>query len=281
MKYTLSLIAIIGVALVLMWPEKHKYISKEIQVPPPTIRDNSSEPNGDISVRFLVLKHSHERMADHDAELAIQAANAAAAQGLDIHVIGNEYIHNMDTEQIQSFVKEKMKQDAKIGDTLIIHTIGHGSESGYLDNIGKRSELMAAFVKASEETGQETLWWQLSCHAAAYLPGINTLNNDTQEIFSILASSSAEDLSSSETQARVMGQLFNAMALRSPSVDPNGDDSITALELRNYLNTLDGQRRGDLLFAKAPDELIFARWIDIRLIPFIGGRIPHEYIPIP
>jgi hypothetical protein len=46
-----------------------------------------------FTVRLLVLKHCLERMADNDAQLAIEAANLAAEQGLTIQNVGEFYIN--------------------------------------------------------------------------------------------------------------------------------------------------------------------------------------------
>lgn len=231
----------------------------EVWQPSPFFEPSPIPPPGrkPLAIRLLVLKHSRESMADNDANLAAKAAEDAADKGLKIKVIGIHYID--DVSDLKGFVSEQMKKDAKAGDTLIIHTIGHGHPSGILHNIGNREKVMKAFADAAEENKQETFWWQLSCYACAQLPAISSLNVMQQNIFSMLASSTADKTSGIETQARIMRHVFMELAEREGNIDKNQDGSIVAHELTVFINTLDSAKRGDLIFAKTPEEAIFEK----------------------
>jgi hypothetical protein len=237
-----------------------------------------------VKIRLLVLKHSREQMADDDANLAVHAATNAASRGLAIQVIGNEYATTLN--QMESWVKKKVQEKAESGDTLIIHTIGHGHPDGSLAGIGQRANLMKVFAEVAEAYQQEIMWWQLSCHAAAGLPSIKDLTDEQQNHFTNLASSTANQISPAVEQGRIMEKLFMALADGGNNVDPNGDGTITAGELRDFLNKLDGRRRGDLLFAKNAEQPIFGHVMLIRLIPIIDRNgsqqtYPKDYIPLP
>jgi len=214
-----------------------------------------------LVVRLLVLKHSRERMADDDANLAIQGANNAAAKGFPIRVVGNHYIDKLRTkDELQAFVAKEMLNGAVGGDTLIIHTIGHGFHTGSLQNIGQRSDVMAAFATAAEANGQKVLWWQLSCYASAKLPPISSLSAVQQQLISVYASSSASQSSPTREQALLMGKVFDALADKSTTLDRNSDQIITTDELRSFLDGLDNRNRGSLLYSRASDEPIFGQY---------------------
>lgn len=249
-----------------------------------------------VSIRLLVLKHCFERMADGDANLAIEAANLAATKGLDIEDIGNFYINEngrvnrnvmwqkCSLEKLKDFVSSQMKVKAQPGDTLVIMTIGHGSESGYLDMLGRRSEVMKAIAEAAEENNQETLWWQLSCYASAYLPKINEISQKQQDVFSIVASSDASTPSPADLEGRIMKKLFVGMAETPELVDTDLNSVITSQELSNYLNIIE-RNRGSLVYAKSPSEPIFGLNLAWR-IPIVDknnpqNNYPKDYIPIP
>lgn len=249
-----------------------------------------------IRVRLLILKHAWEQMADDDANLAIQAVQAASSRGLRIENIGNHFIDRDgkrkvaiveydSVEKLKSFVSEQMKVNPVSGDTFIVFTIGHGFGSGDLQRLGQRVEIMKALAAAAEENEQETLWWQLSCHATARLPMITELPKSQQGYFSMLASSTAEQTSSSGVQGRIMERVFVALAEKSTELDPNGDEIITMRELRDFLNK-DGSRRGTLLFAASEDEQIFGGISLANRIRIIDRNnpqreYPRNYIPLP
>lgn len=237
-----------------------------------------------LSIRLVILKHAREQMAHDDANLATQAAQKAAAKGLKIKVIGNENIDGV--AGLQAALKKYVKMQAEDGDTLIVHTIGHGAPNGGLVTLGQRSEVMKAMADAAGQNHQEILWWQLSCFAAANLPSISSLSQDQQGQFSIVASSTASQESPTREQARIMEKVFMAMAEMGQNIDPNGDKIITAAELAGFLNTIDNRKRGDLLFAKSPNEVLFGQSVLVRLIPIVDRngpqhQFPRDYIPVP
>lgn len=258
--------------------------------------------NDAVSIRLLVLKHCPDNIADIDASQAVQAAEIAAIKGLTIQTIGNYHIdqngmtdsmawgakYNLnDLEGLKNFISEQMKVDAVYGDTVIVYTIGHGSGNGSVMRLGQRENVMKAIAMAAEENNQETLWWQLSCHAAAKLPEISTLNETQQELFSMTASSPADELSYFNTQGKQFAAMFNALADKSLEIDPNQDEIITAKELSNFLIAKFGQTRGELVFAKNPDEPILglttglANAIPIRDRNNPQQNYPRNYIPVP
>lgn len=206
-----------------------------------------------IAIRLLVLRHSPDQMAVSDSNLAQEAARKAQAEGLDISVLGDEYIAGWSSEKLQEYVAQKSVENAVPGDTLVIHTIGHGHGDGSLDNLGQRRGVMGAFAAAGEQASQKILWWQLSCHACAGLPEISTLPESQQSWLVNLASSTAHDMSADRVQAGIMEKVFGAMAKKDPAIDHDQDDYITVSELGTYLDTLDSYQRSRLLFARRTD----------------------------
>lgn len=254
--------------------------------------------SGRNKIRFVALKHSKEYIAEMDADLSIGAVNRAAAKGLPIECVGNHYINkdgkrqvaftdfNYDLPKLKLFISEMMKINAEPGDTMVVYTVGHGGRAGQLDNLGQRSGVMKAIAEAAEENDQRTLWWQLSCHAAANLPPITTLTPKQQDLMSILCSSAPNELSSAGEQYRILEKMFYAMADRSKEIDPDEDETITGAELRNFLNKAVGKKRGDLLFMKSLDDPIFGGRTLANQIPIIDrngpqGKYSRDYIPIP
>lgn len=69
----------------------------------------------------------------------------------------------------------------------------------------------------------------------------------------MLASSRASDSSATRTQAALMKKLFLALAQKSDKIDPNKDNQITPQEMKDFLNTLDSYKRGELLFVQRED----------------------------
>lgn len=246
-----------------------------------------------VTVRMLILKHSFEQMAHDDAKMAIQAVNVAASKGLSIKDIGNFNINRngqarlawgekMELDQLKSFVSQQMKVDAVSGDTLVIMTIGHGGTQGQLASLGQRREVMEAFAKAAEENEQETIWWQLSCYAAADLPAINTLSAAQQDLFSVVTSSDARTPSPAYVEGKVMERFFVALAQDEGSLDTDKDGVITAKEMGDFLAT-GGRRRW--LYAKNDDEIVFGLNLAWR-IPVVDREdpsktFPKNYIPLP
>lgn len=244
----------------------------------------TNETPGPLSIRVLIFRHADQQMAIDDANLVIRGVEKAKEKGLDIKVIGNHLVRNKD--ELQSILESKVTTDAIAGDTLIVHTIGHGfSGGGGLDRLGKRADVMDILVKTAQKHQQEMIWWQLSCYAAANLPDIHSLSPNDQNLFSNIASSNASQTSAAGIQGKIMERVFMAMAERSKAIDPDGDDIITAKELKDFLNSLDGSRRGDLLFAQAQDEPIFGVF-GPGSIPIIDRNRPQRqyernFIPIP
>jgi hypothetical protein len=247
-------------------------------------------------IRLVALKHSHISMADGDANLAIQAANAARSKGLDIRDVANQNIDpngavkvvmwtENDPEKLKAYISSLMKIDAQPGDTFIIFTIGHGSPDGSLQGMGQRAWLFKAFAAAAEENQQRTLWWQLSCHASAGLPAISTLPPSQQEYFSVYASSTAQNTSAAGVQGRIMEKVFLALANRDRSLD-DGSDIVTAARLRNFLNGV-SNASGNLLYAANPDTPIFGGGFGLaNQLPIVDRnsqpqQYPKNYIPLP
>lgn len=267
-----------------------------VQVPPGPVHFVGTVQFDQISIRMIILKHSIENIADIDANEAVEAINVASARGLKIKDIGNMYfdkngpvqrasVQRVKLSELQQFISKQMKVDAVAGDTFMIYTIGHGSGSGYLDNIGQRKILFDAFSNAAIENEQETFWWQLSCHAAAELPSISSLPPEGQQNFSMIASSPANEVSYFRTQGAQLEKVFCALAEDSPDIDPNQDSYIMAKELKDFLNNKVKQGRGDLLYASGPEEVIFGFNL-ARSIPIVDhnnpqGQYPRDYIPMP
>lgn len=254
-------------------------------------------------IRLLVLKHCPDNIADTDARQAVQAANLAASEGLTIESIGNYHINREgqtpakfvwgnkfyydDLKGLQDFISEQMKLNAEPDDTFIVYTIGHGSGNGSIMRLGQREGVMRAIANAAEENNQETLWWQLSCHAGARLPAISILNEKQQSLFSMIASSPANELSYFCTQGKRMEKVFLALASNSREIDPNQDDVVTKKELADFIAKNIGQKYGDLVFAKNDAEPIFGwRGRLPNSLPIIDHsnpqrEYPRNYIPMP
>lgn len=247
-----------------------------------------------MSIRVLILKHCPDSIADVDAGQAISAVNLAASKGLTIKDIGNYRIDKKgktdrvvfdklhsgnDLEGLKKFIMDQMKIDAKPNDTLVIYTIGHGGGGGELMRLGLRAPFMKILAEAAEENDQQTLWWQLSCHAAAKLPEISTLNEKQQYLFSMVASSPANELSYFNTQGAQLSKLFSAMAVKSKDIDPDQNNTITAKELSDFLTKEYGQKRGKLVFAKNPEKPIFGVISEANRIPIIDKSGPQKEYP--
>ncbi len=249
------------------------------------------------------MKHCPDSIANVDANQAIQAVNLANSKGLTIESIGNYHINKEgrtqesvavslgdrininDLEGLQKFVSEQMKIGAKTGDTLIVYTIGHGGGDGGLMRLGQRGNLMYALAAAAEENDQEVFWWQLSCHAAAELPTIAQLPERQQYLFSMVASSTAHELSYFSTQGQQMEIVFSALAEKNAEIDPDKDGIITGGELKTFMISKFGQKRGSLVYARSDDEPIFGFYGLFNKIPIIDRNNPQgnykNYIPIP
>ena len=250
--------------------------------------------NNRLTVRLLVLKHCRENIATSDATGIIKAANLAATKGLSIKELGQHHVTKegrlqwgaaMTLEGLKDFVSDQMKISAKIGDTFIIYTVGHGSGSGSIQILGDREPVARAFAAAAAENRQECLWWQLSCHAAAGLPELSSFTSDEQKVFSMIASSPANKLSYFHDQAKLMEGVFLALAEESSEIDPDGDGIVVARELAAFLENL-RSGNGKLVFAISEDEPIFGWFNYVNFIPIHlpDGRpipFPEDFIPLP
>lgn len=81
-----------------------------------------------------------------------------------------------------------------------------------------------------------------------------------------------------------MKKMFLAMAKKDASIDPDGDDFITASELSSYLNKIE-PGRGNLMEASSPAEILFSIGL-ARTLPIIDqnnkqGTYPKDYIQFP
>lgn len=242
-------------------------------------------------IRLLILKHSREFIAESDANLAISAVRNASSQGLKIKVIGNHYVDGRLVEihyasnpnSMKEIIEDNIDNEATKGDTLIIFTIGHGFEGGSLDNLGQRKFVMDILAQAAAKHKQKILWWQLSCHACAGLPPISSLSSEQQQYFSMIASSSATDVSHSGVQGIIMEKLFVALARKNTDLDPDGR-GVTARRLGSFLQRL-GYGIGSRVFSKNEDFKIFGKRIAPQ-IPIIDinnrqGKYDEDYILLP
>lgn len=245
-----------------------------------------------LSIRMLILKHCFEQMADGDAQLAIEAINIAHTKGLDVKEIGNlhfnadgqakRFVINRSNQAtydsaLKAFINEQVKVNAEPGDTLIVFTIGHGSNNGYLATLGERSNLFNIMAQCASENNQETVWWQLSCYASARLPAISSLPQDQQDLFSVVASSDAKTPSPAYVEGKIMEKVLIAMAEKNPKIDPNGDEVIVAKELADFLESID-RGRGQLVYAISPNEPLFSIGM-ARTIPIFDPNNPNQTFP--
>lgn len=230
-----------------------------------------------LSIRVLICRHTPEQMAINDANLTKRGVDAAAAKGLDIKTVDDVLVRSLD--DFNNAVQNNIVKNSVPGDTLIIHTIGHGFRGGGLQRLGQRRQVMKSMVDAAQENQQEVIWWQLSCYANSDLP------HTEDDLFSNIATSSANRQSPTGVHGRIMAKVFMALAMEDSKIDPDGDGAVTAHELKNFMNGIDSQRRGDLVFARSSDEVIFGSF-GPWLIPIHDWQNPYRefdrrYIPIP
>ena len=234
----------------------------------------------DYSVRLMILKHSYEQMCNDDANLAIAGLNESKRNGLNANLIENKFTLNI--SDFKSAIENKIKTNSKPRDTLIIFTIGHGFESGQLQNLGQRSTVMSVITKASEKYNQKIIWWQLSCYAQAYLPKVSSLTAKQQSLFSVISSSFAHEPSPVGQQGRHMRQMFMALAKQSTFLDKDVSGNVSTEELRTFLNLTDFDL-GKRLYAK-PNNIIFEK--DRIILKIIDrnnsqGKYDENYFILP
>jgi len=254
-----------------------------------------------VSIRLLILKHAPDEIANLDGDFAVVAANVGSTKGLSIEEIGNFHINKQgrtneslvyskvfnDLEGLKQFIKEQAKVGAKDDDTLMVYTIGHGGGDGSLMRLGQRAGLMRILAEVSEENQQRIFWWQLSCHAAASLPSINTLTEEQKPLFSMTASSPANEVSYFNTQSQLMEKMFVALAEKNKSIDPDQDGNVDAGELKDFMIKNYGQKRGSLMYAADPKQIVFGLNGGLaNKIPIIDRNntqkdYPKYYIPFP
>ena len=254
-----------------------------------------------VSIRLLILKHAPDEIANLDGDFAVVAANVGSTKGLSIEEIGNFHINKQgrtneslvyskvfnDLEGLKQFIKEQAKVGAKDDDTLMVYTIGHGGGDGSLMRLGQRAGLMRILAEVSEENQQRIFWWQLSCHAAASLPSVNTLTEEQKPLFSMTASSPANEVSYFNTQSQLMEKMFVALAEKNKSIDPDQDGNVDAGELKDFMIKNYGQKRGSLMYAADPKQIVFGLNGGLaNKIPIIDRNntqkdYPKYYIPFP
>ena len=254
-----------------------------------------------VSIRLLILKHAPDEIANLDGDFAIVAANVGSTKGLSIKEIGNFHINQQgrtneslvyskvfnELEGLKQFIKEQAKVGAKDDDTLMVYTIGHGNGDGSLMRLGQRAGLMRILAEVAEENQQRIFWWQLSCHAAAALPSVNTLKEGQKPLFSMTASSPANEVSYFNTQSQLMEKMFVALADKSRSIDPDQDGNVDAGELKDFMVKNYGQKRGSLMYAADPKQVVFGLSGGLaNKIPVIDRNnpqkdYPKDYIPFP
>lgn len=96
--------------------------------------------------------HCRKQMAHDDANLAVRRVEKAAQKGLKIDVTGNHIAGSLD--EFKRLLNENVKKNASPGDTLVIHTIGHGFGDGSLAMLGQRSGITDAIAQAAETNSQ-------------------------------------------------------------------------------------------------------------------------------
>lgn len=249
----------------------------------------SDQVNKEISIRVLILKHSKEKMADDDAKMVMKSISKASSESLDVKTIGDHWIDEAnkirvalaeydEISNLKEFVSERLSVGAKPRDTVIIFTVGHGSPSGYLHNVGSRTEMQKALAEAAEENDQKVMWWQLSCYSAAKMPPLGSLSPRQRSLFSVLNTSDAKTPSPAYIEAGIMEKLFSGMINSDPELDRDRNMEITGTEFARYMNAIK-RGRGDLLRMDDIHSSLFGLSI-ANQIPIAGEGI-KSLIPTP
>jgi hypothetical protein len=232
-------------------PSKH--LPPATKVDPAAPRPQTQLP----VVRVLIVRHNTDPEAAQDAWRAHQAVTAAAKAGLPVQVVGDYNSSHCTAAFFQDWLEKHVLDQGRPGDTLILHTIGHGLPDGRMPHLGERDALTRALASVAEAKQQRILWWQLSCFACAGLPALEQLPEPQRQWLQIVASSSAHSKSGDKIQAQILQGLLQDMAQRSPAIDANQDGLVSAREMAAYLNRFDQHRRGDWLRAESPDTILF------------------------
>lgn len=246
----------------------------------------------DTSIKILVLKHSKEKMADEDAKMVIDAVEKSK-ENLDVKIIGNHFINETkkikisiceysSINNLKDFINEQIKEsDLPKDSSLIIFTVGHGSASGYLHNLGERSTLQTALAEVAEENDQKILWWQLSCYASARLPPIESLSEKQQKLFSVLNASDERTESPAYIEGKIMEKMFESII--SEDMDTDKNQEIDGYEFKNKMNQIK-KGRGDLFRAYDMSAALFGINLANK-IPVLDVEksqiIPKGFIPLP
>lgn len=247
----------------------------------------------DAPIRVLILKHSREKMADDDAKMVESAIKKASEQMLDVASIGNHFINETkkirvslkewsEIENLKEFMSDQIRNNKTPDSTLILFTVGHGSPSGGLHNLGKREEMQKAIAEAAEENDQRILWWQLSCYAEAKLPPIDSLSDRQKELVSVLNTSDERTPSPAYIEGKIMEQMFASMS--SGEMDADGNEEISGLEFEQKMNNIK-KGRGNLFRMYDRHAPLFGISFANRL-PIFESRsgkleINHKFIPMP
>jgi hypothetical protein len=234
----------------------------------------------DYSVRLMILKHSYEQMCNDDANLAINGLNEAKRSGLNATLIENKFTLNI--TDFKKSIEQKIKTNSKSRDTLIIFTIGHGFQTGQLQNLGNRSTVMNIIASTAEKYNQKIIWWQLSCYAQAYLPRHSSLNIKQQSLFSVVSSSFAHEPSPVGEQGRHMRQVFMALAKQDKFLDKNSSGDVSTEEFKVFLDLTDFDL-GKRLSAKTQNKIFEKDRIILKIIDKNNkqGKYEENYILIP
>lgn len=218
----------------------------------------AAPPAAPPGVRLAVLKAENAFPAVLDAGLAVQAGRGA---GPHVRTVGSGTVVRRGPAAYGAWLDRMCRREARPGDTLIVHTIGHGMPDGTLVGVGTRKEFLEAVAAAAARNKQRIVWWQLSCFACAQLPDVKTLPPEARKLLTVVNSSPATEPSWNYRQARLMRSLFAGLADGSPDADADG--TVTAAELSAWLDAAEpGLRRGSLVRADSKGQAVFR----------VGGR---------
>jgi hypothetical protein len=233
----------------------------------------------DIKIRILAIKHTNDSNGASDCKQVLKAADEAKAKGLKITSLG--YSHADNLNNFRSILQEKIKSKSSYEDTLFLFTVGHGSRSG-VEKLGKRIEILKVIAEEATKSKQRILWWQLSCHAAGGIPDFKTLPKKQQDMMSSLATSTTDQVSYFDTEAKIISQVFSGIL--DKSMDYDKDKKITAGEIRRFLSERTS-KSGSLFYAARTSQVIFGESTLARSLPISNHssqmQFSKEYILVP